>query len=69
MVDPYYQQIATFKVDDESHGGEDVAAYATGPGSHLIRGVIEQNYIAHFISYTACIGPRANLNLHCKKFC
>jgi alkaline phosphatase len=28
---------------DETHGGEDVALYATGPGSESVRGVIEQN--------------------------
>ena len=31
----------------ETHGGEDVAIYAIGPGSDLIRGVIEQNVIFH----------------------
>ncbi len=28
---------------DESHGGEDVAVYAIGPGSEQVRGVMEQN--------------------------
>ena len=28
---------------DESHGGEDVAVYAIGPGSNQVRGVMEQN--------------------------
>jgi len=30
---------------DESHGGEDVALYGTGPGSERVRGVIEQDRI------------------------
>jgi alkaline phosphatase len=30
---------------DETHGGEDVALYAVGPGSEAVRGVIEQNRI------------------------
>jgi alkaline phosphatase len=30
---------------DETHGGEDVALYAIGPGSDAVRGVIEQNRI------------------------
>ena len=30
---------------DETHGGEDVAIYAIGPGSDAVRGVIEQNLI------------------------
>ncbi|MEQ8955372.1 MAG: alkaline phosphatase, partial [Gammaproteobacteria bacterium] len=31
----------------ETHGGEDVAIYAAGPGSDLIRGVMEQHVIFH----------------------
>ena len=42
---------------DENHGGEDVATYATGPMSHLIRNTHEQSYIAYVMSYAACIGP------------
>lgn len=30
---------------DETHGGEDVALYATGPGADRVRGVLEQNRI------------------------
>ncbi|MBT8065617.1 MAG: alkaline phosphatase, partial [Gammaproteobacteria bacterium] len=30
---------------DETHGGEDVALYAIGPGSDAVRGVMEQNLI------------------------
>jgi alkaline phosphatase len=33
----------------ETHGGEDVAIYATGPGASLIHGVQEQNVIFHVI--------------------
>jgi len=38
-----YQQTSTIPLRAETHGGEDVAAYATGPGSHAVRGVMEQN--------------------------
>jgi alkaline phosphatase len=31
----------------ETHAGEDVAIYAAGPGSDLIRGVMEQHVIFH----------------------
>lgn len=48
----------------ETHGGEDVPVYATGPGSHLFSGTIEQTYIAHAIAYAACI---ADDNSHCEK--
>ncbi len=34
-------------LNDETHGGEDVAIYAIGPGSDLIRGVVEQHVIFH----------------------
>jgi alkaline phosphatase len=36
-------------MEDETHGGEDVAVYATGPGSELVRGVLEQNVIFHIM--------------------
>lgn len=65
LKDPWYQHISTFTKEDETHGGEDVAIYAKGPNSHLIKGVIEQNFVAHLVSYSACIGPQANLNEHC----
>ncbi|MFA7541056.1 MAG: alkaline phosphatase, partial [Lysobacterales bacterium] len=29
----------------ETHGGEDVPVYATGPGADQVRGVIEQNLL------------------------
>jgi len=31
--------------NDETHGGEDVALYATGAGADGVHGVIEQNLI------------------------
>ena len=40
----------------DTHGGEDVAIYATGPMSHLFYGVHEQSYVAHVMAYAACIG-------------
>jgi alkaline phosphatase len=33
----------------ETHGGDDVPLYATGPGSNQVHGVIEQNRIYNFI--------------------
>jgi len=38
-----YQQTSTVPMRAETHAGEDVAAYATGPGSRAVRGVMEQN--------------------------
>ena len=44
-----YKQEATVPMSGETHGGEDVAIYATGPGAILFRGTREQNYIYHAI--------------------
>lgn len=43
------RQQATIPLGSETHGGEDVALYAQGPGAGQVRGVIEQNLIYHFI--------------------
>ena len=43
---PVRYQVITGEISyDETHGGEDVALYAIGPGSDRVRGVIEQNLI------------------------
>ena len=44
---PDYKQQALIPFGAETHGGEDVAVYADGAASHLIRGVIEQHVIFH----------------------
>ncbi len=45
VTNPDYKQEATVPLLAETHGGEDVAIYATGAGSHLIHGVMEENWI------------------------
>lgn len=62
---PLYQHQAMLSLDDETHGGEDVAVYAIGPGSELIRGSFEQNYIAYVMSYSGCFGPAREFNKGC----
>lgn len=42
---------------DETHGGDDVAVYASGPWSHLFTGNYEQNFIPFAEAYAAQIGP------------
>lgn len=44
-----YQQQATVRLESETHAGEDVPLYATGPGAWRVRGVIEQNEISGII--------------------
>jgi alkaline phosphatase len=44
---PNYLQEATVPLGSETHAGEDVAIYATGPGANLFHGVQEQNVIFH----------------------
>ncbi|XP_053668295.1 alkaline phosphatase-like [Anopheles marshallii] len=48
--------MATVPLDAETHGGDDVAVWVSGPMSHLFRGVYEQNTIPYLISYVAQIG-------------
>ena len=45
--DPDYKQEAVFGVSQATHGGEDVAVYATGPGAEALTGSIEQHLIFH----------------------
>lgn len=61
-----YRHLAAFPMKDETHGGEDVPVYATGPGAYLIRGSFEQSYIGYAMSYAGCMGPAADWNTNCK---
>lgn len=54
--DKYDQFPATIPLVDETHGGEDVAVFASGPWSHLFSGVYEQNTIPHIMGYASCLG-------------
>ncbi|XP_053699159.1 membrane-bound alkaline phosphatase-like [Sabethes cyaneus] len=47
---------ATLPLESETHGGEDVAVYASGPWSHLFTGSYEQNTIPHMMAYALCVG-------------
>lgn len=54
-----YLQQAVVPLDSETHGGTDVAAYATGPRAHLLRGVVEQSYLFHVMNYALNLTERA----------
>ncbi|XP_077552600.1 alkaline phosphatase, tissue-nonspecific isozyme-like [Haemaphysalis longicornis] len=53
---PDYVQQSAFPLTKETHGGEDVAVYATGPWAHLYSGVHDETYIPHVMAYAACVG-------------
>jgi alkaline phosphatase len=48
--DPDYMQEATLPMKAETHGGEDVAIFAHGPGAAAFHGELEQNTIFHVIA-------------------
>ncbi len=48
-----YKQQALIPLRSETHAGEDVAVLASGPGAHLVRGVIEQNEIFHIMGHAS----------------
>jgi len=58
----WFKQPVNVPLDQETHGGEDVAIYASGPMSHLFHGVVEQNYVAHAMAYASCVGSN---KAHC----
>ena len=47
---PDHEQEATMPLGAETHGGDDVAAFARGPGSAAVRGSMEQNALFHVIA-------------------
>jgi len=59
-ADYSYLQPSGQPIKSETHGGDDVGIWAVGPMAHLFHGVHEQSYIAHVMSYSACIGPQAH---------
>jgi alkaline phosphatase len=47
--DPDYHQAALAPMESESHGSDDVAAHAKGPGSQWFHGQLEQNSLYHLM--------------------
>ena len=50
-------------LESETHSGEDVPIYATGPGAHLISGSNEQTIIFHAINYAGGLLSKAEQSL------
>ncbi len=49
-ADKNYRQQASTPLWSETHGGQDVPVYASGPNAHLVSGVMEQNVIYHIMA-------------------
>ncbi len=53
-----YLQPALVPTGSETHGGQDVTIYASGPDAYLFSGVVEQNYIFHVIMDALRLDPQ-----------
>lgn len=53
-----YKYPSTVPLESETHGGDDVAVFASGPFAHLLTGVYEQNFIPHALAYASCLGRK-----------
>jgi alkaline phosphatase len=60
-TDKDFLQQSAYPMWSETHGGDDVAIFATGPGSELISGVMEQNEIFQVMGRASGLvaGPEA----------
>lgn len=52
----WFEYPTTVDIDPESHGGDDVGVFASGPWAHLFTGTYESNTLPHLMGYAACIG-------------
>ncbi|OUL55987.1 alkaline phosphatase [Pseudoalteromonas ulvae] len=57
---PGFFQEAMVPLSSETHAGEDVGIYASGPGAHLVTGTNEQSYIFHVMDYAADLVKKAD---------
>jgi alkaline phosphatase len=60
---PGFFQESLVPLASETHSGEDVAIYASGPGAHLISGSNEQTIIFHVINHAAGLTSQAEMAL------
>ena len=60
---PGFFQESLVPLESETHSGEDVAIYASGPGAHLISGSNEQTIIFHVINHAAGLTSQAEMAL------
>lgn len=57
FTDPDLEYMSTVPRDSETHGGDDVGVYASGPWSHLFVGNYEQNNIPIAMAFASKLGP------------
>lgn len=60
---PGFFQESLVPLASETHSGEDVAIYASGPGAHLISGSNEQTIIFHVIDHAVGLTNQAEMAL------
>ncbi|CAD7005712.1 unnamed protein product [Ceratitis capitata] len=61
FTDPKYKYMATVPLKSETHGGDDVGVFASGPYAHYFTGNYEQTNIPALMAFAANIGPFANV--------
>ncbi|MGS0690951.1 alkaline phosphatase [Shewanella sp. 0m-4] len=54
-----FHQEALVPLGSETHAGEDVAIFASGPGAHLIQGTVEQNHLFHVMNHAGNLVEKA----------
>lgn len=57
-TDPDYKQEAIVPLTSETHGGEDVAIYATGVNAYLVHGSMEENWIFYVMADALRLGKK-----------
>ncbi|POP51013.1 alkaline phosphatase [Zhongshania marina] len=57
---PGFHQEALIPLGSETHAGEDVGVYASGPSAALVSGTNEQNMVFHVMNYAADLVNKAN---------
>lgn len=55
-----FHYLSTVPLDYETHGGDDVAVFASGPSAYLFNGNYEQSYIPALMAKASHIGPYAD---------
>jgi len=58
-----FHQEALVPLESETHSGEDVPVYASGPGASLVSGTQEQNVLFHIMNHAGALETSANQRL------